>query len=88
MPLLTMPPDRLTFDLLPLQKEISLMSMCSHSNIVNYYTSFVVKDELWVVMRLMAGGEVTMVTRPPVACNIREYCIETLHPSVLLGLLS
>ena len=54
-----------------------------HENIVDMYSSFLVRDELWVVMEYLEGGALTdLVTRT----RLNEQQIATVCMSVLRAL--
>jgi len=61
--------------------EIIIMRESTHPNIVNFNDSYLVKEELWVVMEFMEGGSLTDVidnnhmSEPQIAAVTREVCL-------------
>jgi len=68
------------------------MVSCSNENVVNYFTSFVVGEELWIVMRLHEGGSLldlikqTMRVKDTTHGVLDEETIATVTKEVLKGL--
>jgi len=63
--------------------EISIMKTSHHDNIVDYIDSYIVEDQLWVVMEYMGGGCLTEVLEQFENVKMTEeqialVCLETL----------
>ncbi|CAK8690071.1 serine/threonine-protein kinase PAK 5-like isoform X2 [Clavelina lepadiformis] len=68
--------------------EVVIMRDYHHANIVDMYSSFLVEDELWVVMEYLEGGALTnIVTRTRLnEKQIATVCISVLHALTYLHL--
>jgi len=73
-------------------KEIQAMTDCNNENIVSYFTSFVYKEELWLVLRLLSSGSLLDIIRHKMKTQdckhgvLDETAIATVLREVLKGL--
>ncbi|KAI8901587.1 kinase-like domain-containing protein [Globomyces pollinis-pini] len=66
-----------------LVNEIAIMRDCVHFNLVSYIDSYLVKNDLWIIMELMEGGTLTQIIDNN---SITEAQMATILRESLLGL--
>eukprot|EP01119_Soliformovum_irregulare_P024193 TRINITY_DN8615_c0_g1_i1.p2 TRINITY_DN8615_c0_g1~~TRINITY_DN8615_c0_g1_i1.p2 ORF type:complete len:326 (-),score=58.65 TRINITY_DN8615_c0_g1_i1:35-1012(-) len=63
--------------------EIAFLASCTHRNIVSYFNSYLVNDEIWVVMEFMEGGTLSEACK---GYNFEEGPVAYVAREVLQGL--
>ncbi|XP_026819419.1 mitogen-activated protein kinase kinase kinase kinase 5 [Rhopalosiphum maidis] len=64
-----------------IQQEILMMQDCQHSNIIEYYGSYLRRDKLWICMEYCSGRslqDIYNITGPLTELQIAYMCRETL----------
>jgi len=70
-----------------IRKEISVMNLCHHKNVISHHCSFMEKEDLWIVMPLLGGGSCSDVLSASFKNGIKdESIIATILKETLLGL--
>mmetsp|Transcript_18925 Transcript_18925/g.21092 ORF Transcript_18925/g.21092 Transcript_18925/m.21092 type:complete len:364 (+) Transcript_18925:31-1122(+) len=70
-------------------KEIQIMNMCKHANLIAYHCSFVHKDQLWLVMRLLEGSCLDIMRfKYPNGLGNQEELVATILKQTLVGLVA
>lgn len=71
---------------LHLQKEIQVMSLCKHPNVLRVYASFVVGDKLWIVTPYMSAGSCLDILKAAFSEGLEEGLIASILLQALQGL--
>jgi serine/threonine-protein kinase OSR1/STK39 len=70
-----------------IRKEIQIMRLSYHENVVSYHVCFLVDMNLWLVMPVLEGGSVANVIKTKFPCGIKdESIIATILMKTLEGL--
>ncbi|KAI4342688.1 hypothetical protein MLD38_027280 [Melastoma candidum] len=78
--------DRSHVDLESIRHETKMMSLLSHHNVLNAYTSFTVDKRLWLVMPFMAAGSLRSVMSCSFPNGLGESCIAIVLKDTLNAL--
>ncbi|KGG51364.1 hypothetical protein DI09_37p10 [Mitosporidium daphniae] len=69
-----------------LRKEIQVMSLCRHPNLLPILTTFVHKTKLWIVTPFLSGGSCLDIIKGYFPTGFEEYAIATILKQALQGL--
>lgn len=59
-----------------IRRELQMMRMCRHENVIAYHVAFPARRQMWLVMPLLAGGSCANVMRSRQACGgFEDECV-------------